>query len=120
VEAIATSPTVATITGSGAALGTQFSKLGTLVANNGSQVINWANSQSYGLARMAERGVTQKMADLWVQTGKVLQQSGDRFIYITQQGAVVVDNAGRLVTAYTSKYFDANMLEVVRQLFGGI
>ena len=116
----ASTGTIATAAGSGgAAIGTSFGKLGTLVANNGQQVINWANTHSYGLSRMVERGVTQQMANFWVQTGKVLQQSTDRFIYITQEGAVVVDSFGRLITTYTSKYYDANMVEVVRQLFGG-
>ncbi|MCL2284845.1 MAG: hypothetical protein FWC32_00605 [Firmicutes bacterium] len=103
----------------GARVGTDFGKLGTLIENRGGQVVNWTNTNTYALNRMAERGVTQGMINAWVSTGKALQQSGNKIIYITQQGAVVIDNAGRIVTAYTSQYFDATMQEVVRTLFGG-
>jgi hypothetical protein len=113
--AVATTKTAVTV----AAVGTSFGKLGTLVANNGKQVINWANTASYGLQRMAERGVTQNMANTWVRTGKAIQQSDGRILYVTQQGAAVVDKAGRLITTYTSKDFDANMVKVIKQLFGG-
>lgn len=58
------------------------------------------------------------MAEAWVKTGKALQQAGDKILYITQQGAVVVNKAGQVITAYTSQYFDANMWEVVKKLFG--
>lgn len=67
---------------------------------------------------MAERGVTQKMVETWMKSGQVLQQAGDKFLYITQQGAVVVNKAGQVITAYGSKYFDSNMQEVVKKLFG--
>jgi len=101
-----------------AATGTSFGTLGTLVANNGKQVIDWANTTAHGIQRMAERGVTQAMANTWVQTGKALRQSGGQILYITRQGAVVVNKAGQVITAYGSKYFDANMVEVVKKLFG--
>ena len=67
---------------------------------------------------MAERGVTQGMVEAWVKTGKALQQAGGKVLYITQYGAVVVTKSGQVITAYTSKYFDANMWEVVKKLYG--
>jgi hypothetical protein len=103
--------------GTGVALGTQFDKLGKLVSNP-KIAVDWANTTTHGLQRMAERGVTQKMVEAWMSSGKVLQQTGDKFLYITQQGAVVVNKAGQVVTAYGSKYFDSNMQEVVKKLFG--
>ena len=103
--------------GSGVALGTQFDNLGKLVSNP-KIAVDWANTTAHGLERMAEREVTQKMVQTWMSTGKVLQQTSDKFLYITQQGAVVVNKAGQVITAYGSKYFDSNMKEVVKQLFG--
>lgn len=46
-----------------ATIGTDFGKLGTLIANNGRQVVNWANTNTYALNRMAERNVTQRMVN---------------------------------------------------------
>ena len=99
-------------------MGTDFGKLGTLIPNHGNQVVNWANTTTHGMQRMAERGVTQNMVNAWVKYGQSLQQAGDKIIYITQQGAVVVDSAGKVITAYTSNYFDENMIKIVEQLFG--
>ena len=103
--------------GTGVSLGTQFDKLGKLVGNP-KITVNWADTTAHGLERMTERGVTQKMVETWMNSGKVLEQTGNKFLYITQQGAVVVNKAGQVVTAYGSKYFDSNMQEVVKKLFG--
>ena len=101
-----------------AALGTSFGKLGTLIANNGQQIIDWGKTTWHGMQRMIERGVTQNMVEVWAKTGKALQQAGDKILYITKQGAVVIDKAGKVITAYTSQYFDPAMQEVVEKLFG--
>ena len=101
-----------------AALGTSFGKLGTLITNNGQQIIDWSQTTRHGLQRMVERGVTQNMVELWAKTGKALQQTGDKILYITQRGATVINKSGRVITAYTSEYFDANMKDVVKKLFG--
>lgn len=66
---------------------------------------------------MSERGVTQSMVENWVRTGKALQQSST-VLYVTRQGAVVLNKAGQVVTAYTGNNFDANMQAVIKQLFG--
>lgn len=100
------------------ALGTSFGKLGTLIANNGQQIINWSRTTLHGMQRMTERGVTKNMVEAWVKTGKALQQAGDKILYVTKQGAVVIDKAGRIITAYTSREFTADMREIVEKLFG--
>ena len=71
-----------------AALGTDFGKLGTLIANNGRQVIDWYRTTRHGFLRMSERGVTRNMVETWVRTGKALQQAGDKILYITKQSTV--------------------------------
>lgn len=68
--------------------------------------------------RQNKRGVTPVMAEYWVKTGKALQQAGDKVLYVTRQGAVVVNKAGQVITAYTSQDFDENMQRIVNQLFG--
>lgn len=101
-----------------AAVGTSFGKIGTLVINDGQQIINWGRTTIHGMQRMAERGVTPVMAEYWVKTGKALRQAGDKVLYVTRQGAVVVNKAGQVITAYTSQDFDENMQRIVNQLFG--
>ena len=58
------------------------------------------------------------MVESWVKNGKALQQTGDKVLYVTKQGAVVINKAGQVITAYTNKYFDVSMQEVVEKLFG--
>ena len=70
------------------------------------------------MQRMMERGVTQNMVEIWARTGKSLQQAGDKIQYVTRQGAVVIDKAGKVITAYTSQYYDPAMQKVVEKLFG--
>ena len=84
----------------------------------GQQIIDWSKTTWHGMQRMIERGVTQNMVGVWTKTGKASQQAGDKILYITKQGAVVIDIAGKVITAYTSQYFDPAMQEVVEKLFG--
>ena len=45
-------------------------------------------------------------------------KSGGKVLYVTRRGAVVVDRAGKVITDYSSKYYDDNMKRVVARLFG--
>ena len=100
-----------------AQIGDDFGKIGRLVENPGIE-IDWSNTTTHGLQRMAERGVTQEMANAWAKGGKALQQAGEKILYVTRQGAVVVDKVGKVLTAYTSGNFDENMEKIVQRLFG--
>jgi len=103
----------------GVPIGTDFGRLGVLIENKGTQIVNWSITTTHGMERMAERGVTQGMVNEWVRTGHALQQSGGQTLFITQQGAVAVTPIGQILTAYTSTQFDANMLRIIEMLFGG-
>lgn len=81
-------------------------------------VIDWYRTTRHGFLRMSERDVTRNMVETWVRTGKALQQAGDKILYITKRGAVVINKTGQVITAYTSKYFDANMQKIVERLYG--
>lgn len=50
--------------------------------------------------------------------GKRYSMLGIKFYNITKQGAVVINKTGQVITAYTSKYFDANMQKIVERLYG--
>ena len=91
--------------------------MGTLVEDP-SISVNWNSFAEHGLERMAQRGVTKEMVDSWVANGKALQQGGNKYLFVTQEGAAVVTQEGKLVTTYSSKFFDENMINIVRQLYG--
>ncbi|MEL7606847.1 MAG: hypothetical protein AAGU39_12390 [Sedimentibacter saalensis] len=67
---------------------------------------------------MTQRGVTQEMVDSWVTNGKALQQGANKYIFVTQEGAAVVTSEGKLVTTYSSSFFDETMTNIVKQLYG--
>jgi hypothetical protein len=109
--------TVTKGTGEVAKVGDDFGKLGVLVEDSGLKA-DWASTTLHGTTRMAERGVTQSMVDIWVADGKVLKQSSGNYLFITKDGIAVLNQYGELVTTYTKAEFDANMWKVVMQLFG--
>jgi hypothetical protein len=80
--------------------------------------VNWDIYAEHGLEKMAQRGVTKKMVNSWVANGKALQQGANKFLFVTKEGAAVVTTEGKLVTTYSSKYFDKNMINLVKELFG--
>lgn len=54
----------------------------------------------------------------FVENGKVLlQNNGNKFAYITQEGGAIVSKEGKLITAWSSAYFDSSILEIINQLF---
>lgn len=101
----------------GSKLGTSFGKLGTLVENPSIKV-NWDTYAEHGFERMAQRGVTKEMVDSWVANGKALQQGMNKYLFVTKEGAAVVTTEGKLVTTYSSQFFDENMINLVKELFG--
>jgi len=101
----------------GSEIGTSFGKMGTLVENPSINV-NWDAFAEHGIERMTQRGVTQEMVNSWVADGKVLQQGTNKYLFVTQEGAAVVTKEGKLVTTYSSLYYDEAMIKIVDQLYG--
>ena len=97
-------------------LGSQIGRLGRLVKNAKPAIKGLTR---HGLQRMAQRGVSQSMARNIVRSGHAIAQSGGKTLFFTQAGVVVLNKAGEVVTAYSSKYFDAAMKEIIRQFYGG-
>ena len=108
---------IAALTTGTAKIGTSFGKIGKLVKYR-KITANWEKTTSYAFRRMAERGMSKSMVEGIVKNGKVLQQSANKFVYITKKGVVVVEATGKIVTAYSNKYFDSAMRAIVKQLFG--
>ncbi|MBE6806166.1 MAG: hypothetical protein E7526_06635, partial [Ruminococcaceae bacterium] len=96
-------------------LGSQIGRLGKLVKNTRPAIRGLTR---HGLQRMAQRGISQSMAKSIVRTGHAIAQSGGKTLFFTQAGVVVLNKAGEIVTAYSSRFFDAAMKEIVRQFYG--
>jgi hypothetical protein len=48
----------------------------------------------------------------------VLQQAGDRFLYLTDQAAVVIRRDGQIVTTWTEREFWAPVRDLLRAMGG--
>lgn len=95
-------------------IGDTFGKYGTYVNNPGIK-INWAKTTAHGAQRMAERGVSKSLAESIITTGKVfMQNGGEKFLYLTKSGAVVLTKAGEIVTAYTAAEFSDDLIELLK------
>ena len=61
--------------------------------------------------------MTKELVDDIVQSGKVLEQAnGEKYVYITTKGVVVVSQDGKLITGWSKDYFDEEMKEIIKIL----
>ena len=67
---------------------------------------------------MEERGISKLDVEYYITNGKVLEQSGRNYAFITEKGMAVLSEKGVLITTYSSRYYDETMKEVVSKLFG--
>ncbi len=63
-----------------------------------------SSSEGYAALRMVQRSITTGMLDEWTKLPMAVfsQQGGDKFLYVTNAGAWVLDKAGILVTVYSN------------------
>ncbi|KGF35855.1 hypothetical protein HMPREF2134_03195 [Peptoniphilus lacrimalis DNF00528] len=47
------------------------------------------------------------------------QDRGNKYVYITKEGAAVVRKDGKLITAWAKNNYDENMIEIIKKLYGG-
>ena len=98
--------------------GDDFGKMGTYVENPNIKV-DWSQYAEHGFERMQQRGMTQEMVDKIVSNGKVLSQNnGSKFACITKEGVAVVSKDGKIITTWSSDYYDSAMQEIIIKLFG--
>ena len=71
-------------------LGTQLGRWGTLIKNT-KPVIKGLTK--HGLQRMAQRGVSEALAQKIINTGYAVSQSGGKVLYFTNEGVVVLNAA---------------------------
>lgn len=95
--------------------GDKFGKLGEYTKNPKIS-IDWSRSTNHATSRMVERGLSQNTVSNIVKNGKAFLQSENKYLLVTKDGAAVVDSTGKLITAYSSAYFDETMLTLLRLL----
>ena len=95
--------------------GSQIGRLGKLVKNTKPTIKGLTR---HGAQRMAQRSVSQSMAQSIVRSGYAVAQNDGKTLYFTQEGVVVLNKVGEVVTAYLSKDFDPAVKEIVRQFYG--
>lgn len=99
--------------------GEDFGKMGTYVKNPNIK-INWSAFAEHASKRIQQRGMSKKSINKIVKRGKALSQNnGNKFAFVTKNGVVVMSKEGKLITAWGKEYFDNNMKQIVRRLYGG-
>lgn len=102
-------------TGHNLKYGDSFGKLGTYTKNPKISV-DWAKTTTHASKRMMDRGMSKSLVESIVKNGKAFAQSESKYLLVTKEGVAVVEESGRLVTAYSSNYFDATILELIKAL----
>ncbi len=94
-----------------AGIGANFGRLGTVIENPGATITSFSqHAEDMAL----ERGMTIDLMNSVVRSPQVvLQQINGTFLYLSGQGAVVLNQAGRVVTTYSPAWFDASVLAVL-------
>ncbi|NJM34876.1 MAG: hypothetical protein HC850_09415 [Rhodomicrobium sp.] len=97
---------------SASGVGTTFGKLGTVVENPGIRISSFTK---HGIDQVVSRGVSPAALQATMNAPvAVLKQSSGRFLYVSQEAAVVVTPAGKVVTTYPSTLFDAPILNILK------
>jgi RHS repeat-associated protein len=93
-------------------LGQSYGKLGTVVTDPRLTIMG---CDPYGIGRMAERGLSPAAAQMIVRNASVvLSQSGGKYLFLSQEGAVVLDNRGFIVTAWSTADHGSEILQILR------
>ena len=94
-------------------------KFGKYVGDNHPELkVDWSATSDHAIKRLEERGISKLDVEYYIANGKVLEQSGRNYAFITEKGMAVLSEKGVLITTYSSRYYDETMKEVVSKLFG--
>ena len=95
-------------------IGKNYGKIGTVVENPG---LNTTGFSEHAINQAITRGVTTRaLLDTVRDPAVVLsQRGGNSFIYISENAAVVLNNAGEIITTYSSQYFDDTIQKILME-----
>jgi RHS repeat-associated protein len=103
-------------------LGTSYGRTGAVVENPGISIEGFQGSTQLGHAinQIINRGVSpQSLLSTVSDPTVVLEQAGNRYLYITSKAAVVITGDGQVVTAWTSNEFLPNIQQILADVGGG-
>jgi len=88
-------------------------RYGTLIKNPGIKITSFSK---HALDRMVERGITREMMEGIVTSGKTLPRGGGRYLFVNEEGAVVLSRTGRVITTWSRTQFEPQFWEAFWQL----
>ena len=103
-------------------IGTSYGRAGTVVENPGISIKGFGGSVEPGhaLNQIISRGVSpQSLLTAVSDPTVVLQQAGNRYLYLTTDTAVVITGDGQVVTAWTSNEFLSRVQQILSDARGG-
>lgn len=101
----------------GSLVGRSYGRVGTVVENPGIRITGFrgARDPAHGLNQVINRGVSPRVLRDTVRDPRVvLQQSGDRYLFLSDEAGVAIRSDGQVVTAYTSSQFKPHILQILR------
>jgi len=73
----------------------------------------------HAIKRMAERGMKESDAQSFIENAMIMfvQDEGEKRLYISQDGnAVILVEGTKLISAYSSAYFDEGMKRIINEV----
>ncbi len=103
------------------AVGANYGRLGTVIENRAGRITGFiregAANPFHGLDQAISRGVTTStMLNTVSNPSVTLQQAGGNTMYLTRQAAVILNQAGKVVTTYGSGQFQQHVSEVLKSV----
>ena len=102
-------------------VGAKVGKLGKIVKPTSGKITGffrkYAEKPYHGLDRIIERGVSPEILQDTVLAPLIkFQQSGGKMLYLSKQAGIVLDNTGKVVTAYSSKQFKPFIKNIINKI----
>jgi RHS repeat-associated protein len=99
--------------------GDSFGELGTVVESKAGKITGFIREGSkrpfHGLDQAITRGVTTDvLKETVANPSVVLKQAGGNILYLTKQAAVVLNEAGKVVTTYAANLFKSNIKNIIK------
>lgn len=84
-------------------VGSAFGKLGKVVANRGLRI---TSVSTHAINQAITRGISPTALSIVRNPSVVLQQSSGNYLYLSRTGVVVLNAEGKMITTYSSQFFD--------------
>lgn len=99
-------------------LGDRVGRFG-ILTNNPKIQINRDIPNIHSWEKLKERNIDIIEVEKCMKYGACIEQDrGNKYVYITKEGAAVVRKDGKLITAWAKNNYDENMIEIIKKLYG--